>query len=101
MTLKFHAKVHRYQDEVLLAACDKEVYGKTFENEVMHLEVDPTFYGEELVDYNDITSLLNNATISNLVGAKIVKHATDIGLVDPENIIEIDGVPHAQIARML
>ncbi|MFQ5887210.1 MAG: DUF424 domain-containing protein [Candidatus Hydrothermarchaeales archaeon] len=101
MAHKFFAKVYHCQDEVILAACDKDVYGKTFENEVMHLEVNSAFYGEELVDYDDITLLLNSSTIANLVGAKIVKHAIEVGLVDPENIIEIEGVPHAQIARML
>lgn len=101
MPHKFHAKVYRCQNEVILAACDKDVFGKTFENDVMHLEVNKAFYGEELVDYDDVTSLLNNATIANLVGAEIVKHAIKVGLVNPENIIEIEGVPHAQIARMI
>lgn len=101
MAHKFYAKVYRYQNGIILAACDPEVYGKTFENELMHLEVDSAFYGDELVADEDIKSLLNSATIANLVGTKIVKHAIEIGLVDPENIIEIEGVPHAQIARML
>jgi len=101
MTHKFYAKVYRYQNEIILAACDHEVYGKTFENELMHLDVDSAFYGDELVADEDIKPLLNSATIANLVGTRIVKYAIEIGLVDPENIIEIDGVPHAQMAKML
>ena len=100
MANEFFAKVYHIENEVILAACDPNVCGKTFENETLHLEVDPAFYGEELVSCEDITSLLNNATIANLVGAQIVKHAIKEGLVNPENIIEIEGVPHAQIARM-
>ena len=101
MANKFFAKVYRCQDEVILAACDQDVHGKTFENETMHLEVDSLFYGDELIDHDDLVSLFNTFTIANLVGSNIVKHAIDVGLVEPDNIINIEGVPHAQIARTL
>lgn len=98
--MKFYAKIYRVQNEIMLAACDENVYGLTFEDDKMRLKVSKAFYGEELVDGSDITALLNNATIANLVGEDIVEHAIEIGLVDPNNVIEVEGVPHAQMARM-
>ncbi|MCK4902596.1 MAG: DUF424 family protein, partial [Thermoplasmatales archaeon] len=44
---------------------------------------------------------LVDATIANLVGEKTIKCAIELGLVDPDCIIKIKGIPHAQMVRML
>jgi hypothetical protein len=44
---------------------------------------------------------LENATIANLVGEIAVKCAIELGLIDPECVIKIKGIPHAQMVKML
>ena len=43
---------------------------------------------------------LEEATTANLFGEKTIKCAIKCGLIDPDSVIIIDGVPHAQIFRV-
>jgi hypothetical protein len=89
------------QGEILLAACDDEILGRTFCEGELQLVVSESFYGGEKVSKENFIELIKNATIINLVGEKVIKIALDLGLIGPDGIIEIDGVPHAQIAKMI
>jgi hypothetical protein len=89
------------QGEILLAACDDEILGRTFCEGELQLVVSESFYGGEKVSKENFIGLIKNATIINLVGEKVIKIALDLGLIGPDGIIEIDGVPHAQIAKMI
>ena len=44
---------------------------------------------------------LQRATIANLVGERCVRCGVKMGLIMEENILIIDGVPHAQFALMI
>ncbi|UCE36894.1 MAG: DUF424 family protein [Thermoplasmata archaeon] len=94
-------KVYTTQGETLLAACDDEVLGKTFEEGELQLEVSKSFYGGEKVSCELFEEQLTVATIVNLVGKKVIEIAVGLGMVNENCIIEIDGVPHAQIAKMI
>lgn len=98
--MKYYCKVYKVQGEVLVAACDEELRGKVFEDDNLVLNVKKDFYGHQLLDKEKITPTLKGATIANLVGEGIVTHAMELGLVDPNTIIKINGVPHIQIVRM-
>jgi len=86
--------------DVLLAACDEEILGKTFKTEELDFEVDEHFYKEELVEINQLNNLICKATIVNLVGEKVVKEAIQNNHINEQNLIYFEGVPHAQIVRM-
>lgn len=98
--MQFYAKVYRAQSEVMVAACDRSVHGKTFEEGNLVLDVKKEFYGEELVGEDEISSLLARATVANLIGKDIVAHAIKIGIIEPQNVLRVRGVPHAQMVRM-
>ncbi|MBS3749449.1 MAG: DUF424 domain-containing protein [Candidatus Thermoplasmatota archaeon] len=44
---------------------------------------------------------LKDATIANLVGEEAIKCAVGMGLVSEDCILRIDGIPHAQMVRMI
>ena len=44
--------------------------------------------------------LIRSATIVNLLGQETIKAAAENKICTPENIITIQGVPHAQIFRI-
>lgn len=94
-------KEYSTQGEILLAACDDDILGKTFCEGELQIVVSEKFYGGEKVTKEDFSSLLKNATIVNLVGDKVIKIALSLGLISEEGIIEIEGIPHAQIAKMI
>jgi hypothetical protein len=94
-------KVYDTQGEVLLAACDDELLGKSFEEGELQLMVSEKFYGGEKVSQELFIRQLKCATIANLVGEVVVRIASELGMVDENGIIRIEGVPHAQIAKMI
>jgi len=95
-----YIKVYRVQGEVLLAACDEELLGRTFREGEIKLEVKERFYKGELVEEGQLGKLLEEATIANLTGERCVSKAIELGYVDPERVLRVQGVPHAQMARM-
>jgi hypothetical protein len=96
----FSVKKHSSQGQVLVAACDTDILGKTFEDEELQIFVGEGFYGGETVGPDMLLKLMDVANIINLIGEKVVRLAVEQGLVDEDCIMNIGGVPHAQILRM-
>ncbi|WP_461864021.1 DUF424 domain-containing protein [Thermococcus sp.] len=96
-----YVKIYNVQGEVLLAACDEELLGRTFREGELKLEVRERFYGGELKDVNELEKLLAEATIANLVGERCVSKAIELGYVDKDRVLYIEGIPHAQMAKLL
>jgi len=94
-------KRYRQGNDLLIGACDEKLLGQTFEEGKFQLEVTKEFYGGEKVTSEVLKKFLEVATIANLVGSETIKAAVDMGLIDPNSIIRIKGIPHAQMVRML
>jgi hypothetical protein len=91
---------HNSGSELLVAACDCALLGKRFEEGELCLELRTAFYDGERIDRKLLLEVLALATIANLAGEETVGAAVEAGLVDPECVIRIKGVPHAQLVRM-
>lgn len=94
-------KIYKQGNDLLIGACDEKLLGKKFEDEKFQIDVSKEFYGGERISSEVLKKYLQDATIANLVGKETIKCAIDLGLIDPECIIKIKGVPHAQMVRML
>lgn len=94
-------KVHQKGFEVLVAACDSDIVGKTFSGNGLSIHVSESFYKGEKADEELLVSRLGIATVANLVGRRTVEIAVRRGFIDPECVLDIGGVPHAQMARMI
>ena len=93
-------KIYKTGGETLVAACDAELLGKTLVEGEIEFHVSEEFYngirgGEEMLKKH-----LSIATIANLVGERSVGCGIKMGLIDKENILNIDGIPHAQFALL-
>jgi len=93
-------KVFREDCHVLVAACDADLLGRTLKEGDVVFEVREDFYGGSLVRVDKAMGLVREATCANLVGSTIVDSAVREGLVHPQSVIRVSGVPHAQIVRM-
>ncbi len=89
-------KIYKVGSDVLIAACDSKLLGKTLVDNEIEFKVSENFYKDVLGDQNLLKKNLSFATTGNLVGERCVKCAIEMGLIDPENVIRIDGIPHAQ-----
>jgi hypothetical protein len=94
-------KVHTQGREVLVAACDSEIVGKTYKSKGLRLHVSESFYEGETGDDDLLVNRLEMATIANLAGKRTLEVAIRRGFVNPQCVLEIGGVPHAQMARMM
>ncbi|MCD4740802.1 DUF424 family protein [archaeon] len=94
------ARMYDEQHEKLLAACDKELLGKTLQSNNLYLEISEEFYGNKTVTHEELNTLMDSCTIANLVGEKVISLAIEKKFVKKENTIDIQGIPHAQFARM-
>ncbi|MFH1789323.1 MAG: DUF424 family protein [Candidatus Altiarchaeota archaeon] len=96
----FYVKVHAHEGEVLVAACDKEILGDIISEGELELHVKERFYGGEVKDDDELAEILSTASIANLVGNRAVAAAINLGHVNPENTLTIDGIKHAQFTIM-
>ncbi len=94
-------KVTNINGEILLAAADSDLVGKEFRSGKLHINVKPEFYGNMKVSDETFLSTMNICTIANLVGKHVIDLAIKANFIDPENVINIGNVPHAQMAKML
>jgi len=95
-----YVNVFRQSGHVLVAACDAELLGKTLREGNTVFIIQEQFYGGSLVRVEEAIGMLRGATCANLVGPNIVTMAIKEGLVHPQSVITIAGVPHAQTVRL-
>jgi len=95
-----YIRVFRDKKCVLVAACDSDLIGRTFRQGKLKLNVATEFYGGTLTTIEETLKLLDNADVANLVGPFVVDAAVKQGLVNPDAIISIAGIPHVQIMKL-
>ncbi len=82
----------------VLAACDKNLLGKTIEDEDLEFKVSERFYGGEEIDEKAFFEMLNKCTTANLVGEETIALVSKKYKL--QKVIYIGGVPHAQIFKI-
>jgi len=97
---KFWCKVYQTKHEVVAAMCDEDVLGRTLEDEKFKVTVNRSFYGGLLIGEKVALRIMQKVTIGNLMGENIVDVAVRGGFITRENLIFIDGVPHAQFVKL-
>jgi hypothetical protein len=91
-------KVYQQAGQTVVAACDEELIGQTFEEGEMILKV-TSFYDGSLASEEELVVKLKSATCANLVGNRTIEVAVSAGIIDKDGVIKIGGVPHAQLYR--
>lgn len=94
-------KLYKQGEELVIGACDEHLLGKKFRKGKLQIDVAKNFYDGQRIDKKTLEKFLLEATIANLVGRETVACAIKLGLVNPQCILTIKGVPHAQIVQML
>lgn len=98
--MEFYMKIYRVEREVLVAVCDRSIRGKIFEEGDVRLEISEEFYGDELYTREEVAEALRHATIANLSGKESVALGIEVGIIDRDKVLRINGIPHAQFARL-
>ncbi len=93
-------KIHKtYRDVV--AICDSELIGKTFEENEFQLDVKESFFKGEKVSKEKLLSIMQDMSkedaIFNIVGEKSINTALKAGIISEQGVKKIQGVPFAMI----
>ena len=82
---------------LILVVTDKEIVGKLFEEGNKQLDLTKKFYSGDERDVEAVKALIPEAYILHLTGKNAVALGTELNLVDPQKIIWIANVPHAEV----
>jgi hypothetical protein len=95
-----YMKKYDTQGQVIVAVCDRNIIGKKFREGKLVLKLDSSFYKGDEVNKTDVRDALSSATIANIAGEKAIACAVECGCIDPDAVIFIEGIPHAQMIRI-
>ena len=100
LTLEAYTNLRKCGEYVLLATCDEELLGETLKDGKLVFKVGEEFYKGPKMPVEDAVELMKESSVVNMIGANIVQKAIEKGLVHPEAVLNICGVPHAQIVKI-
>ena len=93
-------KERETQEGLLVAVCDPDLLGETFEDGPVSLTVTEEFYGSEEADEETVLESLARCSVANIVGTEAVALAVEHGFVEADNVLEVEETRHAQLLRM-
>lgn len=93
-------KIHKsYRD--VIAICDEDLIGKTFQENNFQLDIKESFYKGEIKDNLQISKIFQSGKTEdatfNIVGEESINAAINSGIVTKEGIKKIQGVPFALV----
>lgn len=93
-------KIHKSHRDIV-AVCDSEILGKTFEEGKRILEVRESFFKGEEINETELISLMKelskeDATF-NIAGKNSVNAALKAGVISKEGVLKIQKIPFALI----
>ena len=96
----FWCKVFSTKYEIVVAICDENLIDKEIGTKELKVKISKNFYGEKIIDEKMALRLMQKATICNLMGRNIVELAEKNKFIIKENVIFINGIPHAQFVKI-
>lgn len=95
---EIYIKIHDAYRRII-AVCDSDLIGKKFEEEKIQLDVNEKFYKGDLIAEEKAIEILKEEAEEdacfNFVGNISCELGIKAGIVNKENILEIQGVKHA------
>lgn len=95
-----YMKKYDTEGQLIVAVCDKNIIGKKFREGELALKLDECFYKGDEASEKEVKEALSCATIANIAGEKSIACAVECGSIDPDAIIFIEGIPHAQMVQI-
>ncbi|HLN46263.1 MAG TPA: DUF424 family protein [Candidatus Sulfotelmatobacter sp.] len=98
--MEVYVNLKKIGRNVMLAICDCELLGRTLRQGKIVFHVKDEFYNGGKLAIDEAVRMIENSTIVNMVGKNCVEKAIEKGYVHPEAVLQIDGIPHAQIVKL-
>lgn len=97
-----YLKIHNVRGKKIVAACDKNLIGKTISDGKVTLDLNryASFYTGDIVSDSTLAEELKSFDSANLVGKKVVSVVVSAGLVKQQNVNYINDIPHIQLYKL-
>lgn len=95
---KFYIRKMNYQGSLMINICDEELVGKNIESDSLNINITNEFFNE-VVNENEIISLLKKCSIANLIGRRVVDKTLSLGLAKKESIKIVSDIPFLMIFK--
>ena len=95
---KFYIRKMNYQGSLMINICDEELVGKDIKSDSLNINITNEFFNE-VVNENEITSLLKKCSIANLIGRRVVDKTLSLGLAKKESIKIVSDIPFLMIFK--
>jgi len=83
-------KIIEQRNEILVAACDKEVVDMELFCKEIKIKVSQKFYGNELVTEQELLNEIQRCTSANVIGVKIIKLLLEHRLIHEDAVLWFD-----------
>tara|TARA_Y100000310_G_scaffold4494_1_gene5409 strand:+ start:215 stop:514 length:300 start_codon:yes stop_codon:yes gene_type:complete len=81
---------------LLLVITDKDILGKRFTEGKIQLDLTSNFYKGEEKEKEEVKEELEKARDIHLTGKEAVALGVELDLINNENILWVQGIPHAE-----
>jgi len=98
--MQFSVRVSDYQKKTMLNICDAELLGKKIVQDDLTVNISESYYGDRFVDQKEAESLLQSASIINMVGKETVSLSVKIGIGSENGIKIISDIPFLIVFNM-
>ena len=99
MSKEYAVRKMLYKGSLMVNICDKELLDRTLREGDLEVKISKDYFCEELVDDEQVTMLLKDCSIANLVGEKTIGKALMLKLASELSIRRIEGVPFLMIFK--
>lgn len=82
---------------ILIVVTDQSLVGKKFVEGNKQLDLTLQFYSGETKTIEEVKQLFRDARHLHLTGEEIVALGVSLDYVDPERILRVEGIPHAEV----
>jgi hypothetical protein len=93
--MKVYLKIHRRSDIETVACCDEALLNQVFTEGNFRIEINPSFFGGDLLNIEQAMEILKDASYFNIVGENITNKALTLQLLPKEGVIRINNIPMA------
>lgn len=90
-------KEHHTKHGYLYIVTDKDILGKKFEEGKLQLDLTKKFYFGEEITKDELKKKIKQARHIHLTGKEAVAVGVEMDLVDPEKILYVKKIPHAEV----
>lgn len=97
----FAVKVHRLGSNLVLAVCDLECFGKILPGpNGIEVKIQSPFFGEDLMEEDDLLEYIKLANCYNFVGEKSVQFALEKGIGNPRSVMKLGDTSYLMVMRL-